>query len=617
MRIVRISLWLAACALLVSLILEQLPPFGAMMHHGFSWVLADPVIYGAAEETINVTEEEIAAAGSEMGFEFAGIGRSPTVLIPGSERLEKAVISSLSRCPAEITMEQYCHASDLLGFLDIRNGTKLGSAKYGILSPYHGFWLKIALSDPPEYFVDYPPSAEIWGRIYTRMIAGALGPEPAERLDASAGYRIDRTEQIPEMRCNDLGCLNGENVTVELSYAAVFSTGHVFKREQNSVEFFFAEHPGCERQQQNGVFVEHCRENGKYRVRAWVEGGRDPQDFTIRGFLTRAEIGYQGYHGNSTRLIADCHQLVREHYGSGDERWYYLSGRAEILLQNGNESTWNGETFIPIFRCADCATEVSCTLYLSDSVSVPFTSFERKCPAGNFSYHYRPPYCERDGSCLPAVELSNFSGVSAPEHAKKPYSCQSNAAEEFVLRALAEAVKKKTADKVREVLERAARENFWNKYFDRLNEKAAKELLQYFYLVQIPLSIERDDSVNCTELEAIVRKKGNESIIYALSVLFENTTRQNTSETLCAVTGNWSTATKCRASFIQLEAGSFGKTLYESLCGKYFVAELAQIRKPSVLEASKYIKIPEKILFARGYSPSPGVEYPRSEYCGT
>jgi len=621
MNLIRMSLYLSACAILTSVLVEHLLPVGIDLPVSTPyWIAAGPTFYGTQEETINVTFEDIVEVGSRMGFDLAGVEKSPTILVPGTLELENALISALAQCPAGITMEQYCHASDLLGFLDLGNGTPLGSARYGILSPYRGFYLNITLTDPPEYRLSYPPSADVSGSIYTRMRAGVLGPEPAEELQANAEYRVKNVRQEPELRCSDLGCLEGEKVAVELSHAVYFSTGHVFESSYTDLEFFFANHPGCETRRLNGVVVEHCRDGESgYRARVWIEDcsdGNAAPVFKIHGYLTRAEISYRGYHGNSTKLIADCYQLVKMHYSESDEKWYYLGGTAEIQLQNGSESIWSGKVFIPIFHCAECATEVSCGLYLSDFVLTPVIAIERKCPAGSFRYHYRPPYCEPEGKCIvEPAEYSEFLGTVAAEHARQPYSCSSNAAEEFMLRAIAETIKAKTEGKIKIVLENAVKEGSWGKYFGELDEKGAKELLQYFYLIQIPLNIERDDFSNFTKLEAIVKRKAKADTIYGLAVFVENTTRLNVSETLCNVNGNWSMAANCRVFLIQLDVEKFGKKLYDSFCGKYFVSELVQIRKPSIDDATKYIKIPERIRFALGYSPSPGVEYRQMDSC--
>jgi len=611
MNFIKLAIFFAAVLVLFSVIAEKMLPMAGPVSYDVQNVKTDPYKFGNKGETINVTVEDIINAGESMRFDYAGLNES-VVLIPGNQPFQKALFTALSMCPSEITMEQHCHASDLVGFLDLKNGTFVGSEKYGILSPYQGFWLNISISDPPEIRTEYPPSADVSGRIYTPGILSKT------KLTVSENKVITNVSRVPAQECESWGdwweCWDGEKVIVEVLHRYIYSTGHVFKGKSYQTGIFFPHHDGCRVKSSGSVVVEHCKTPDGYIARAWLED-QDP-NFAIRGFLTKAELSYQGYHGNGTKLVAECYVLVKMHYYEEDEEWYYLSGTVEIPLQKGNDTLWKGTTFIPIFRCPDCYTYVSCNLYLEDSVKAGSLTIDRKCPAGSFWYYYRPPYCPPGGTCvLDPDEGSEFSGSTAPEHAKKQYSCQSDAAEWFTLRALAEAVKAKTDNKVRRVLEEAAKDGSWKKYFNDLTENQARQLLQYFYLSQIPLNIKRNDSIEYSWFEAIIKKEANKSVIYSLTPLLENTSPMYTSETLCAPKRNWGSPTNCTASFILLDAQAFGNTLYDSPCGRFFVAELVEIRKPSIAKAEKYIKIPEGKCFAKGYSPSPGVVYPREQEC--
>jgi hypothetical protein len=618
------TVYLAMVVFLASLILEQLIPLSNT--GGYSTLNAPyppPYKYRYSVDYVNITPQDVLNAGKSMRFSPASVNESPVILIPGDEEFENALTKVLSYCPKDITVEQFCNASDLVGFLDLPNGTLLGSANYSILSPYQGFKLNITLTDPPEYDLAYPPSADASMRTYF-----ATPIPPGEELHVSGHYEPRIVRHEPGQNCDEWSCEEGMIVVVKKVFTVKFSNGLTLTDERGDVTFFFAHHDGCASQTNSHVRVIHCRDSdGSYYVRKvemvfrnedWES--RWPPEYDIRGILKRGTITITGYHGNATKLLIDCPTYYACYpYMSDGENCYSFRGKGTVQLQKSNESVWSASFIFPLYYRGDAFVTASCSLYLTDSVNTSFFNITRTCPLGSFYYYYRPPYCEPDGSCImEPAEYFTSSWIPAPDHAKKPYTCPKesrNAAEEFTLRALAEAVKNRTEDRIERVLENASKDSQWNDLFDNLNREDARKLLQYFYLVQIPLNIERNDSLNYTPLEAIIRQKASKNVIYALTPLFENTTRVNTTRTLCTLSQNWSRAVECTVSFIQLEAERFGKTLYNSSCGRYFAAELVEIRKPSIADAQKYIRMPEKMQFVKGYSPSPGIKYPQEEEC--
>jgi len=617
------AIYFAVVVFLASLILEQLVPLSNTGGYNTPNIPnPSPYKYKYYVDYVNITPQDVLNAGESMRFSPASVNESPIILIPGDKEFKNALTEVLSYCPKDITVEQFCNASDLVGFLDLSNGTLLGSTNYSILSPYQGFKLNITLTDPPEYDLAYPPSADAF-------IRTDFAPS-GEELHVSGHYEPQVVRHEPEKNCNEWGCEDGMIVVVKKVFKVKFSSGLTLADEGENVTFFFAHHDGCTSQTNSHVRVIHCRDSsGGYYVKKvemvfenedWES--RWPPEYDIRGIPKRGTITITGYHGNATKLLIDCPTYYTCYpYMEDDENCYNLGGRGIVQLQKSNESAWSTSVIFPLYYRGDAFVTASCSLYLTDSVNTPFFNITRTCPLGSFYYYYRPPYCEPSGSCiLEPAEYFTSSWIPAPDHAKKPYTCPKesrNAAEEFTLRALAEAVKNRVEGRIQRVLENASKDNQWDNLFDSLSREDARKLLQYFYLIQIPLNIERNDSLNYTPLEAIIKQKASKSVIYTLTLLFENTTRVETTRTLCTLNQNWSRAVECTVSFIQLEAEKFGKTLYNSPCGRYFAAELVEIRKPSIADAQKYIRIPEKMHFVKGYPPSPGIKYPQEEECKT
>jgi hypothetical protein len=620
MNFVKIALYFAAILLILSLIFEQLIPLSGTAFYNVSGEDPQPYKYKYTADTISVSTDDILAAGMRMGFSLASIDKSPIVFVPGNKNLLESILDAVTRCPHEITMEQYCNASDLLGFYDLSNGTVIGTARYPIISPYNGFYLNITLADPNDYILPYPPSADASMHVsYT-----------STKMDVKGYYRPEVISHEPGSYCDWFSCTEGMVVKVKKTFITTFQWfGNRFTLtdDRKVVEFFFGHHDGCAYQTNDNVYVVHCKDSsGRYYVKEvrmvfrnddW--DSRWPPEFSRWAWLKSGEISIRGYHGNDTRLLIDCSTYYACYpYIQKDERCFGFRGKAIVPLDNHGRWNWQKQVVFPIFYRGDAFVNASCDLYLIDRVNTGFFSVERTCPLGSFYYYFRPPYCEGTTCILDPLEIFQADFRKAPEHAKKPYTCSNLskvAAEELVIRALAEAIKAKTEPKIQNVLDNALKDKQWDLYFNNLDRESAKRLLQYFYLAQIPLNIKNNESLNYSKLEAIIKQEANKSTIYSLTTLFENTTRQYTAMTSCALKQNWNKSIPCVASFIQLEAESFGKTLYNSPCGKYFVAELVEIRKPSIADASKYVSFPKRMCFVRGYSPSPGIEYEQSEKC--
>jgi len=624
MNFVKIALYFAAILLILSLIFEQLIPLSGTGFYNVSGEYPQPSKYKHTADTISVSTDDILAAGMRMGFSPASIDESPTVFVPGERNLLEAIMDVATRCPHEITMEQYCNASDLLGFYDLPNGTVIGTARYPIISPHHGFYLNITLADPNDYILPYPPSADASMRVDSTI------DYTSTKMTVSGHYKLQVISHEPRTYCDWFWCTEGMVVRVKKTFVTTFQwSGSRFTLEDDVkvVEFFFGHHDGCAYQTNDKVRVVHCKgTDGQYYIKEvrmvfsnddW--NSRWPPEFEKWALLKSGMISINGYHGNDTYLLIDCSTYYACYYYSHpDEYCLNFRGKAIVPLKNHGKWNWQKEVVFPILYRGDAFVTASCSLYLTDRVNTEFFSIERTCPLGSFYYYFRPPYCEGSRCISEPLEIFQADFRKAPEHAKKPYNCSNLstvAAEEFLIRALAEAIKAKTEPKIQSVLDNTLKDGQWGFYFSNLDRESAKRLLQYFYLVQIPLNIKNNESLNYSKLEAIIKQEANKSTIYSLTTLFENTARLYTAKTSCALKQNWSKSIPCVASFIQLEAESFGKTLYNSPCGKYFVAELVEIRKPSIAEATKYVAFPKKMCFVRGYSPSPGVEYEQSEKC--
>lgn len=350
------------------------------------------------------------------------------------------------------------------------------------------------------------------------------------------------------------------------------------------------------------------------------------------------EVHYNGYHGERTvRLMSDCGggtSVVKDTWN-----WH---GTLDLDLPVDDSNCAGGQSF-------------SCNFYVGDTLVLNLDktyTINRGFKTGHLDYYFKPSCywreCERDcdtvcddeGNChrhchrhcwwecdpCHDIEKYTWSSEKAPSWAKQELMFEPNpAAEEYLLRAYADAIMNATSNTSETAINEIDSKGYWELYFGKLNREEAKTLMDYFYLVQIPINMWGNDSSNVSRYGAMFTREANHTVISGLYTLLENTTYINATFLNISIQTPFGSKGEKETYVVFALVGNdqnFTKDYLETDCGELAVAELAYYRQPALQGFKEVLKeafkrtygyIPDEILLRKGYSPSYGVIYKTDE----
>lgn len=554
-------------------------------------------------DKINITKSDLLAVLADWKFKGLEIDKTPLILKEDRTEadLKTTLISLLSRSVKNITPEQYAYSADLLGVYNLSERDRIWLS---VLSPYNSFNLSFEVMQPNSpYNITYPPSADLSLAFKGSLIGDLRG------YASYNGYDVKTFEKC-ECEFFSCYCSNYDEVTVRIT--EVYSFGSIRATHPIELKFSFPrEHRDCLSRDYTMIgfvsyFLEvrHCGP-GNIRVSFDYDGGR------ISGNLKSYDVVFTGYHGEEkVNLSALCNYHII--YNLQTEEYFSFTVNFTTQVDK-KDWRWVGKLPFTIF--GGMKTNLWCTYYVQDNLNIQLgnesLNIPRQYTAGSLWYYYVPT---SEG----VEERIYLYPEAVPEWAKRKFEYNPEnitTAEEFMLRLYAEAARRGVENITKEELNEIQNKSLWKSFFGNEDFEGAKRILEYFYLVQIPLNIKINSSVKNNSFEAFIAQEGNESVVSSLFVFFENTTfiYPNKEKINFYPYGGKNKTVDTYLILVLTGSSNFTPRGLNSSCGIISLAELAYYRQPGLQEISKDLidLVPDQFEAYRGYSPIPGVEFMR------
>lgn len=567
---------------------------------------------------VNITKSMLMDTLNSMRFERYSVSESPNILNENKNGLDlkTMLLSLLSESARKITPEQYSVVADLTGMYNLSRSEKIKNEtiEYPILSPYNSFIISFETFEPFSISnITYPPSAD-----FSMNFAGEI-PAKLKSYFYFRGYTVEEVEIC------EYDWLAMQNVcvvydVVKVQFDEIYEIAEFRKSIPHVIKFDFARgHTKCVSKEYSlkgfssfYVTVKHCKlENGEYKV--WVK--YETSSGTLAGKLKKYKLLLNGYHGeNKLRLKTVCSYSIC--YNEKTEE--YMSFEIDMSEELNKEGQrWSASVPIGIFGALP-KTSVWCSVEVEDTITVPLGNetykLNRTYQAGRIWYYYMIGVGGR------IEERLKTYPETVPEWAKREYRYDpqiNQSAEELMIVLYAETTRRALQENITRELNEIRKNSLWEKFFGSESEEFAKSLMEYFYLVQIPLDIEINSSLNYNRLHAFLMRTGNESTVSSLYTFFENTTYLNVTKTTLNISKK-----KVESNLILAFIGKTYFTLQglNTSCGVFAVGELAYYRQPGFqyISESFISGIPKEIEAYKGYTSIPGIIFKKeNKNCST
>lgn len=560
-------------------------------------------------DQVNVTYEDLRKILKNWSFSRLDVSKSPYILEKKEEgeNLKKLLIELLSESVRRITPKQYAYVADLVGVYNLTLNETLTPLNYTILTPYHPFNFSFEAYEPfSPLNMTYPPSAEI---------AINFVNQNKGLITAYATLKGYKTKKITlcDFDWGYLGYYCREHEMVNVTVEEVYNFGGIFGRNPVELSFVFpGEHEGC-------LYKEYSVQHSFVNYHLRVSRCKAAEDYVIstelsnnrrelEGLIKRYNLALTGYHGED-KIDVKVICVYTIYYRPETEEYFKFSVDYGKKIEKKGQN-WTAS--IPMALVSVGKTYTNCYYGVSDLIKVILDNetheIKRNYDIGE-SFYYSVPTSEG------REEKLEFYSRELPRWVKEKFEYDPKkieSAEELLLRIYAEAARVASEKIINKDLKTINKLSLWKNFFGDENEDSAKKVMEYFYLVQIPLEIKVNSSLNYSRFHSFLFKEGNESIIATLYTFFENSVPVNATKTNITFSLFGSSKKERVETYLILtntKNTSFTPGSVKSSCGIISVAELAYYRQPGFQRLSDEILslIPAKIEMHYGYSSLPGI----------
>lgn len=561
---------------------------------------------------VNITKSMLVDTLNSMRFERYGVSESPLILAESKNGadLKTMLLNLLSESAKNITPEQYSVVADLTGLYNLSRSDRVKNetVEYPILSPFNSFIVSFETFEPISISnISYPPSAD-----FSISFAGST----IARLVASFQYRGHTVEEVESCEYDWLlmkeVCVVKD--VVKVRFDETYRIGDLRKSIPHEVKFVFARgHKGCVSQDYSikgfgsiYLTVRHCKvDDNTYSVRV------EPETYSgsLYGNLKKYSVSLKGYHGeNKLKLKSTCSYSICYNEKTEEYVSFTIDAGGEFSKQG---QKWSASVQMPIFAALP-KTFVWCSIEIEDTITVPLDNetfkLNRTYQAGRIWYYYMT------GADGEIEERLRIYPETVPEWAKREFKYdpwKNQSAEDLMIILYAETARRALQENITKELDEIKNNSLWDRFFGTEDQEFARSLMEYFYLVQVPLDIEVNSSLNYSRLHSFLMRTGNETTISSLYTFSENTTYINTTKT----TLNRPSSSKEKVDTYLILA-SVGESNFVSdglntSCGTFAVGELAYYRQPGFqyIPQDFISNISREIEAYKGYTSIPGVVF--------
>lgn len=560
-------------------------------------------------DQVNVTYEDLRKILKNWSFSRLDVSKSPYILEKKEEgeNLKKLLIELLSESVRRITPKQYAHVADLVGVYNLTLNETLTPLDYSILTPYHPFNFSFEAYEPfSPLNMTYPPSAEI-AINFVNQNRGLITAYAALK-----GYKTKKTT-LCDFDWGSLGYYCREHEVVNVTVEEVYNFGGILGKNPIELSFVFpGEHEGC-------LYKEYSVENSFVNFYLRVGRCKAVEDYVIstelssnrrelEGIIKRYNLILTGYHGeDKIDFEATCVYTV--YYRPETEEYFKFSVDYGKKIEKKGQN-WNISA--PMVFISLGKTYTDCYYRVGDLIKVILDNetheIRRNYDIGGSFYYSVPSPRGRE-------EKLEFYLQELPQWVKEKFEYDPQrieSAEELLLRIYAEAARLASEKIINKDFKTINELSLWKNFFGEESKDSAKNVMEYFYLVQIPLEIKVNSSLNHDRFYSFLFKEGNESVVATLYTFFENSVPINATKTNITFSPFGSSKRERVETYLILadtKNTSFTPKSVKSSCGVISVAELAYYRQPGFQRLSDEILslIPAEIEMHHGYSSLPGI----------
>ncbi|MEM2079312.1 MAG: hypothetical protein QW104_01330 [Nitrososphaerota archaeon] len=560
---------------------------------------------------LNVSGKMLLETLNSWSFERIYSQDSNTVIFESEKGrdLKSVLLDILADSAKNVSPEQYAVAADLLG---VYNLSRVGTIEYPILTPYNSFLYVFETFMPASpQSVTYPPSAE-----FSVQSSGSIKGSLVQSFRYD-GYTVEKRKNCYWDEYGEY-CYDYDAVVVK--YTVVYSLGSTTIYIPQSREFWFYSwhedycHSDSYTRNELGylqIAVYHCKSSSGSEPKITVQFYSSPG--SLSGEIKKYSINLDGYHGENRAVFhAKCDYRV---VFDDKERYVYFSVDYRYEIKKTGQK-WSSRIPFEIFSGLP-KTDVWCSFWLEDQLNLTLKDVEQNVETVKInrsyfmgsSFYYARLVIGQYGSWV--EEKMNVYPEKVPDWVNREFrydAIDNRSDEDLMLAIYAETARRAARVLLEKDLETIEKINAWERFFGRENRDFATSLMEYFYLVQIPLDVKVNSNAKYPKLQAFFLQEGNESTISSLYTFFENTSMVSIS---VADVPFKNSKVRTNLVFVLTRSSTFSLDGLETNCGKLTVAELAYYRQPGLHEVLP-VSFTSPIKLYRGYTVT-GIEFKKEE----
>lgn len=611
MRLIKFSIYAALFIFTVSYLLGTLHP--GSFDFGTREQSTGYVPFTSRElSRLNVTGTMLLETLNSWKFERI-YSQDSTVIAFESEKgrdLRSVLLEIMTDSVRNVTPEQYAIAADILG---VYNLSRIRTVEYPILTPFNSFVyvFEIFMPASPQN-ITYPPSAEFSFQGNGSTTGSLVQSFRYDGYTTEKRKKCDRDEYGEYCYDYDVAVVNYTVIYRFGSTTAYIPQSREFWFYRWHEEFCLSEYYTRNELGYLQIAVYHCKSSGssepKITVNFYSYSG------SLSGEIKKYSLNLVGYHGENRILFnAKCDYRV---VFDDEENYAYFSVDYRYEIKKTGQR-WYSTVPFEIFSGLP-KTDVWCSFWLEDQLNLTLKDVEQneeavKVDRNYFmgtSFYYIRLVIEQYGSRV--EEKMSVYPERVPEWVKREFrynAIDNRTDEDLMLIVYAETARRAAKEILEKDLETIKKINAWERFFGGENTDFATSLMEYFYLVQIPLDVRVNSTVNNSRLHTFFLQEGNESVISSLYTFFENTTMVNISMAEIQFKNS-----RVRTGLVLVPIGNSTFSLggLETDCGKLTVAELAYYRQPGLHEVPLGVSFTSPVKLYRGYTLT-GVEFKKEE----